>query len=353
MTAPPLAKTDQRASRVGDIAALRRPARKGYEESMSQNWKVTALAPRAVIQAALLAHEEVLDWDPELVLSGSEIAGDRPDEWRLEVYLPRRPGGGDLAAIRELFAQRAPELTPEQLPAVDWVTESQTDLEPIRAGRFHVHTPEHPPLSQPGVTDFVIPASQAFGTGQHSTTAGCLEMLTRMKRSGLVARNLADIGTGTGLLGFAALALWPRALATLSDIDPVCRHVVAANAALNFVQLGSKPGQALMVVAEGMDHPVLQVRAPYDLIVANILAGPLIELAPQFSRALIPGGSLLLSGLLESQEPQVRTACRRAGLRLAARLVHGDWSVLWLRKRPAGSVRGSRPRSLPDWARRW
>jgi ribosomal protein L11 methyltransferase len=320
---------------------------------MSQGWKVTALARREVIEAVLLAHEEAHDWDSEVILSGSEIAEHRPDEWRLEVYRPRRPSHADLGAIEALFPGAAPPLESEQLPELDWVTESQADLEPIRAGRFHVHAPDRAPLNQPGVNDFVIPASQAFGTGQHATTAGCLEMLTRMKRSGLVVRNLADIGTGTGLLGFAALALWPRALATLSDVDPVCRQVVAANAALNFVRLGSRPGQALMVVAEGLDHPVLQVRAPYDLIVANILAGPLIELAPKFSRALIPGGNVLLSGLLESQERQVRAACRRAGLRLAARLVEGDWSVLWLRKRPAASIRSSHAARLPEWARGW
>jgi len=315
---------------------------------MAASWRVTALAPRGVIEAALLAHEEAPDWDPEVILAGSEVAEDRPDDWRLDAYLPRRPSLADLAAIRGLFAKRSPRLKSEQLPDLDWVTTSQADIAPIRAGRFHVHTPDFPPLQEPGVTDFVIPASQAFGTGQHETTAGCLAMLTRMKRSGTVVRNLADIGTGTGLLGFAALDLWPRALATLSDIDPVCTQVVAANAALNFVRQGSRPGEALMVVAEGMDHPVLQVRAPYDLIVANILAGPLIELAPDFARALIPGGSLLLSGLLASQEPQVRAACRRAGLRLAARQVNGDWAVLWLRRRAA--VATDRRRA-PAWAK--
>jgi ribosomal protein L11 methyltransferase len=317
---------------------------------MSQSWKVTALAPRKIVEAALLAHEEALGWDPQIILSGSEIAEDRPEDWRLDAYLPRRPTRADLAALKALFGGGAPRLKSEQLPDVDWVTASQQGLEPIRAGRFYVHTPDHPPLDQPGVTDFLIPASQAFGTGQHETTAGCLEMLTRIKRSGAVVRNLADVGTGTGLLGFAALALWPRALATLSDIDPVCPQVVAANAALNFVKLGARPGQALMVVAPGLDHPLLQARAPYDLIVANILAGPLIELAPHFARALIPGGNLVLSGLLQTQEARVRAACRRSGLRLAARLVEGDWSVLWLRRRPPAP---GRVRQMPDWARDW
>lgn len=300
---------------------------------MTQSWKVTVHAPRAVIEAALLAHEDAWDWDPDLVLSGSEVAEDRPDDWRLEVWLPRRPGKTEQGAIKALFAGRAPKLEIEQLPEVDWLTHSQQGLEPIRAGRFYVHTPEHPPLAEPGVRDFEIPASQAFGTGQHATTAGCLAMLSHMKAQGLVVRNLADIGTGTGLLAFAALDLWPRALATASDIDQVCIDVVHDNAARNGVSLGAGPGQVIMLAADGMNHPLLQVRGPYDLVIANILAGPLIHLAPHFAKSLIPGGHLLLAGLLETQEAQVRRACRRAGLRLAGRLVNGDWSILWLRKR--------------------
>ena len=320
---------------------------------MSTAWKLTAFAPRAVIEAALIAHEDAFDWDPDMVLSGSEIAEDKPDDWRLEVWLSREPGKAEKAAVTGLFAGKAPALEIEQLPETDWVTESQQGLEPIRAGKFHVHTPEHPPLGQPGLRDFTIPASRAFGTGQHATTAGCLAMLTHMKQQGVVVRNLADIGTGTGLLAFAALDLWPRALATASDIDDVCIGVVDDNAALNGVPLGAGAGAVTMVVADGMAHPVLQVRGPYDLLIANILAGPLIELAPDFAQALVPGGHLLLAGLLETQEPQVRAACRRAGLRLAARTVNGDWSILWLRKRSGVRARSSRPGQLPEWSKRW
>ena len=301
---------------------------------MSRSWKISAFAPRQVIEGALLAHEDALDWDADIVLSGSEVAEDKPDDWQLEAWLPRKPDKTDEAAIRALFAGPPPALIAEQLPEVDWLTASQQGLEPIRAGRFHVHTPDHPALDAPGVRDFCIPASQAFGTGQHATTAGCLAMLDTMRRRGVVVRNLADIGTGTGLLAFAALHLWPRVLATASDIDAVCTQVVADNAAANAVPLGAGAGQLTMLVADGMDHPLLQARGPYDLIIANILAGPLIGLAPHFAESLVPGGHLLLAGLLETQEPQVRAACRRAGLRLARRMVNGDWSILWLRKRP-------------------
>lgn len=321
--------------------------------SASQSWKLTAYAPRAQVEGALLAHEEAFDWDPDIVISGSEIAEDRPDDWQLEAWLPRKPNPADKAALAALFSGKAPAFSSERLPDVDWLTQSQQGLEPIHAGKFYVHTPEHPPLDQPGVRDFAIPASQAFGTGQHATTAGCLAMLTHMKRQGVMVRNCADIGTGTGLLAFAALDLWPRALATASDIDAVCLDVVQDNAAANAIAMGPRGGELTMLVADGMDHPLLQVRGPYDLVIANILAGPLISLAPDFARTLVPGGHLLLAGLLETQEAQVRAACRRAGMRLAARMVNGDWSILWLRKRGGASVRATRPGALPDWSRKW
>ncbi|MFC6621367.1 50S ribosomal protein L11 methyltransferase [Novosphingobium panipatense] len=299
------------------------------------SWKVTAFAPRPTIEGALVAHEDAWDWDPEIVLSGREVAEDQPDDWQLEAWLDREPTSTDKQAILALFAEERPDLLIEELPDTDWLVASQEGLEPIRAGRFHVHTPDHPASEDPAVVDFVIPASQAFGTGHHATTAGCLAMLTHMKAQGLVIRNCADIGTGTGLLAFAALALWPRALATASDIDAVCVGVVEDNAAANGVAIGARPGELVMTVANGMAHPVLEARGPYDLILANILAGPLVSLAPDFGKALVPGGHLLLAGLLETQEAAVRAACRKAGLRLAARMVNGDWSILWLRKRPA------------------
>lgn len=310
------------------------------------SWKITAFAPRPVIEGALLAHEDAWDWDPDIVISGSEIAEDKPDDWQLEAWMPGKPGKAEKAAIAGLFANSAPKFEIEKLPDVDWLTSSQQGLEPIRAGAFHVHTPEHPALSEPGLRDYCIPASQAFGTGQHATTAGCLAMLTHMKRQGLVIRNLADIGTGTGLLAFAALHLWPRALATASDIDQVCIDVVTDNAAANGVPMGGGAGEVTMLAADGMNHPLLEARGPYDLVIANILAGPLIGLAPDFAKALVPGGHLLLAGLLETQEAQVRRACRMAGMRLAARLVNGDWSILWLRKR---GVVGSRMLSGNNW----
>ncbi len=215
--------------------------------SGSTTWKLSAFAPKPVVQAGLLAHDRIDDWDPELVIAGREVAEDRPDDWVLEGWYPRKPGKIERAALAGLFEGRAPRITVEELPPEDWVTLSQHNAPPIRAGRFHVHTPDYP--ADPDLIDFIIPASQAFGTGQHKTTAGCLEMLGAMKASGVVARNIADIGTGTGLLGFAALALWPRATCTLTDIDPVCTGVVEENARLNGVAMGPKAGAAVSAAA--------------------------------------------------------------------------------------------------------
>ncbi|MFA9200621.1 MAG: 50S ribosomal protein L11 methyltransferase [Cypionkella sp.] len=298
---------------------------------MADCWTIRAEVPRGAARAALLAHEDAADWPADWVLVGMEIADDQPEDWFVEAYLPHEPTAADVQAVAALFGATPPPLGVSKLAQADWVTLSQQGLEPIAAGPFLVRTAEHPP--RPGTIDFLIPASQAFGTGHHATTAGCLAMLAAMKGRGVRVRNLADIGTGTGLLAFAALKLWPRALATASDIDPVCAGVVAHNARANGVRLGAGAGAVTMVIAEGMQHPLLRARGPYDLLIANILAGPLVELAPEFAEAVVPGGNLLLAGLLVEQEKAVRAAYRRAGFRLAARLHSGDWSILWLRRR--------------------
>ncbi|TRD12463.1 50S ribosomal protein L11 methyltransferase [Erythrobacter insulae] len=299
---------------------------------MSTAWKLTAFAPKRVIQAALLAHDEIEEWDFDLVISGREIDEDRPQEWVLEGWYPRKPGKTQVNALAGLFATKAPKITSEKLPDEDWLTLSQQGTPPIRAGRFYVHTPDYPPADD--AVNFAIPASQAFGTGQHETTAGCLEMLGAIKSTGAHFRRIADIGTGTGLLGFAGLSLWPNAQCTASDIDPVCAGVVEDNAAMNGIEIGAQRGAMTMVIADGMDDPLLQARGPYDLLIANILAGPLVELAPDFAASVSPGGSIVLAGLLAGdQEQAVRRAYRKSHCRPVARIQRGDWAILWFRRR--------------------
>ena len=257
------------------------------------------------------------------VLVADEPDPDRPEDWLIHAYFEHPPTGEELRTLSSLGSG---ELRMEELGEADWVTMSQAGLQPIRAGRFYVHTPMYR-NAPPGTLSFEIDAGLAFGTGQHATTSGCLEALDRLKREGARFRNIADIGTGTGLLAFAALALWPEAKCIATDIDAVAVDVARDNAAINRVNLGMRPGELLLAAADGMDSPLLAARAPFDLIIANILAGPLIELAADFARALSPGGTVILAGLLDSQADGVAAAYEKLGLSLADR-GSGEWPVL-------------------------
>ena len=138
-------------------------------------------------------------------------------------------------------------------------------------------------------------------------------MLDRLEREGRSFTNIADIGTGTGLLAFAALALWPAARCIATDVDSVAIDVARENAAINRVKRGHDAGELLLAVGDGMTSPMLAARAPFDLIVANILAGPLIELAPDFARSLAPAGKVVLAGLLDMQTDDVAAAYEAQG----------------------------------------
>jgi len=301
------------------------------------SWTVTLPCTRD--EAERLGDESetfaVLDAPPVLVTS-EEADG----SWRLDAYFETKPNAGDLRTLLALVPSAAGmKPAPQRLPEQDWVTLSQAGLRPIQAGRFFVHTPAHRGEAPGGATALEIDAGRAFGTGQHETTTGCLEALDALKRQGFVARNLVDVGTGTGLLAFAALKLWPQARATASDIDPVSIDVTAENAAINGFATGGAPGQVDLAVAGGLDHPKLRQRGPYDLIIANILAGPLIALAPSLAPALLPGGRLVLAGLLRSQAERVSRAYAREGLRPYFRETRGDWPTLVLRAPRVGIAR--------------
>jgi ribosomal protein L11 methyltransferase len=265
---------------------------------------------------------ELFDNDVPVFVTDEPDAA-KPDEWLLHAYFEREPMAGDLDRLRKLGGGK-PHV--EKLGEADWVTMSQSGLQPIRAGRFFVHTPMYR-ARPPGTIAFEIDAGLAFGTGQHATTGGCLEALDRLESGGARFANIADIGTGTGLLAFAALALWPESKCIATDIDPVAVDVARENAAINGVQLGHEAGQLLLAAADGMQSPMLAARAPFDLIIANILAGPLIELAPDFADALQPGGMVILAGLLETQAASVASAYESHGLRVASRSF-GEWPVL-------------------------
>jgi ribosomal protein L11 methyltransferase len=295
------------------------------------SWRITLPCTRAEAQALSedIAPFAMLDAPPVLVTSEAE--GER---WRLDAYFEDQPDAALLERLAALVPSAAGATAkPERVADEDWVTLSQQGLEPIEAGRFFVHTPAHRHRVPPDAIAFEIDAGLAFGTGQHETTSGCLLALDRLKRGGASFSAIADIGTGTGLLAFAAMRLWPMARATASDIDPVAIEVAAENAAINRIPLGRARGKLELAVATGMDHPRLKARAPYDLILANILAGPLVELAPALTGALAPDGRLVLAGLLEQQAARVLAAYRRQGLISAFSLQRDDWPTLVMRKR--------------------
>ena len=297
------------------------------------SWIVSLPCTRAEAEA-LSGEIPALDAAPEAPVVVTREIDEDAGTWQLDAYMDDAPGD-DLLRLLQSLAPSAKGVAPTvaELPEEDWVTLSQQGLEPVRAGRFFVHTSSYADRVPPGTTSFLIDASQAFGTGGHDTTAGCLAMLDRLDRVGAAPRNIADIGTGTGLLAFAAMALWPRARVIASDIDPASIFVTRDNAAINDVPLGRGGGRLALAVAPGTDHPAIRHRAPYDLVIANILAGPLITLAPDIAAATAPGGRAILAGLIARQMDPVVAAYRAHGFRLSARGGSAEWPCLLLTKR--------------------
>jgi ribosomal protein L11 methyltransferase len=292
------------------------------------SWRVTLHCTRAEAEALPETEDLFAFSDAPPVIVADEPDPHAPDDWRIHAYFAEQPTTQELVLLRRLAKDGEPEV--EHLEdTTDWVVKSQSGLEPIRAGRFFVHTPMHYVDRPADTVNFEIDAGLAFGTGQHDTTAGCLAALDRLEQSGKSFANIADIGTGTGLLAFAGLALWPEAKAIATDIDPISIDVTRDNAAINGVKLGPGSGELLLAVADGMDHPMIAARAPYDLLIANILAGPLVELAPAFAKAVGPGATLILAGLLDTQADTVIAAYEAQRMRVVER-GEGEWCVLVL-----------------------
>lgn len=299
---------------------------------MSGSWKVTLPCTRAEAEAIDAADELAID---AVLMTTEEVQDDR-ERWRLDAYMEREPDAAMLAALAALVPSAAAVPTVEQLGDEDWLTLSQAGLEPIHEGRFVVHTAAFAADPTPGGRAFVIDAGRAFGTGHHETTSGCLAMLDRLAERTFT--NVIDIGTGTGLLAFAAAELWPAAAIMVTDIDPVAIDVTRDNAVANGVA-----GIAL-VVADGALADAITDRAPYDLILANVLAGPLVSMAPELAAIAAPDATIVLAGLLETQRAQVVAAYVACGCTLAEADRRGDWTVLRL---TAGAERFV-PNAPPD-----
>ena len=302
---------------------------------MSETWKVSIPCTRAEARALSEDNLFISSSDSTPTIVASEIDGKHPDAWMIDVYCETQPEPeliGNLLQLSPSARKAGFEPLVERLGDEDWVSLSQQGLEPLRAGRFHVHTSSDRPSDDARLTNICIDAGRAFGTGHHETTMGCLQRLDQLRRTGHRFRNIADLGTGTGLLGFAAYHLWPDARIIASDIDPVAVAVTEDNADLNVIPLGNGRRHIRLVQSNGLDHPALRNRAPFDLIIANILAGPLVALAPQIANASSAGTVLLLAGLLSRQKAEVVRAYVREGFRLKHSRLDNEWPCLTLVK---------------------
>jgi ribosomal protein L11 methyltransferase len=282
--------------------------------------------------ATIEALEEALEPSAAALLRFERAKGKR---WRIDALFAARPERkGLLWLLRSLgLEKRAWQL--DRLPDRDWVAESQAKLPALKVGRFFVHGSHHRGAPPRGKLALEIDAGIAFGTGRHQTTRGCLELIERLAATP-PSRPL-DLGCGTGILALAMAKLWGVAVIA-ADNDPDAVAVTRQNAERNGLQGLIRP-----LRSEGYTAAALKRAGPFDLIAANILARPLIEMAPDLARHLMPGGRAILSGLLIEQENEVLAAHRALGLRCAARQHHGDWSALLLRK-PLTQPRGGRHR---------
>lgn len=283
-------------------------------------WQLRVELPAREAEA-ISALEAVLDPHALAVSRFERAKGKR---WRVEALFPGKPARRQVGAWLAQAGLDARPWAVERVAPRDWVAESQARLPVLNVGRFFIHGSHHKGPIPKRRLALEIDAGLAFGTGRHETTRACLELIDRLA-SKPPARPL-DLGCGTGILALAMARLWGvKVLA--ADNDPQAVAVAKENAALNGLA-----AQVRAVRSEGYRAAALRRAAPFDLIVANILANPLIEMAPDLARHLAPGGRAILSGLLTTQEREVLSAHRALGLRCEARIRRGDWSALLLRK---------------------
>lgn len=286
-------------------------------------YQISARGPRASIQTAW----DTLAWTDPSPAGAVDAKEDTRLSWRLDAYADTETHAH---ACADLIREVTPDLNPivEALADRDWVTVSLEGLPAVEAGRFIVAGSHALTRTAPGKTDILIEAGPAFGTGHHGTTLGCLLGFEHVLKSG-TPKTVLDVGTGSGVLSIAAIKSGAqRAIGTEIDIQSV--HVANENARKNDVA-----NRFRTYHTRGAGNALIRSAAPYDLIFANILARPLIGLAPELAKMLGSGGHVILSGLLTHQEPLVRAAYTGRGLDLVKRIRKDGWSTLVLRRASA------------------
>lgn len=282
---------------------------------------LTTLPEKQAAQALGVAMERL---DPEPMGVGVFELEDGSGLWEVGGYFTECPDETALAILTAAF--NAAPFAVSQLPETDWVAKVKRELKPVEAGRFFVygsHDADQVPADRIAL---LIEAAMAFGTGHHGTTLGCLRALDRLAAGGFEGKNVIDVGCGTAVLAMAAASIWPAPVLA-SDIDQVAVDVARANVVSNNLQ-----GRVNCLEAAGFDHPDLKSSAPYDLIFANILKGPLLDLAPHMAAHIMDQGYAILSGILTEQAEEVAACYANVGLDLMKREDIGEWSTLTLRK---------------------
>lgn len=262
--------------------------------------------------------------DPEPTGVGVFEIEDGSGLWEVGAYFTERPD--DIALALLAAANNADDFVISELPETDWVAKVRRDLAPVEAGRFFVHGGHDTDKLPDDKIGLLIEAAMAFGTGHHGTTLGCLRAFDRLLSDGQTFENVADIGCGTAVLAMAAAKVSDH-MVFASDIDQV-----AVDVALSNVTANALTGQVTCVEAAGFAHPTLAQHAPFDLVFANILKGPLIALAPDMAAHVAQGGIVILSGILNPQADEVVEHYSRAGFNLVHRDEIVDWTSLTLRK---------------------
>ncbi|GAB4297329.1 MAG: 50S ribosomal protein L11 methyltransferase [Roseovarius sp.] len=294
----------------------------------------TALTTLAGQEAAEALGEDLERLDPAPSGVGLLEIEDGSGLWEVGAYFDAPPDQAGLALLAALHGARP--FAVSELPETDWVARVRRELRPVVAGRFFVHGSHDADKVPPGAEALLIEASMAFGTGHHGTTQGCLLALDELAADGVRPGAVLDLGCGTAVLAMAAARLWPVPVLA-SDIDPVAIEVARANLLANGLQ-----ERVSCICAAGLDDPAIAATRPFGLIVANILKAPLIELAPEITAALAPGGHVILSGILEhEQADEVIAVYAGLGNSLCSRRAIGDWASLVMRKRDAGDARAT------------
>lgn len=280
--------------------------------------QIIARGPRAAAEAAAAA----IDLDPRLEGATYSILEEDEDReiWRIDAF----PTTDDeVEGLKAVLADHAVTVEVEKLADADWLAMSLSGLPPVEAGRFFVYGAHDQGKVPEGRVTLKIDAGAAFGTGHHGTTVGCLEAFDKLLKTETFEKVL-DVGCGTGVLAIAA-AKTGSPIAVGTDIDEPSARIANENAEINDAKCD-------FYFADGLSDPRIAQHAPYDLVFANILAAPLVHLAPEIGAALKSGGVAILSGLLRTQEDRVLEAYLPLGFTVEQTIHHDAWSALQLRK---------------------